>query len=82
MSTAKESLRQRVEQLSENEALELLSMLPAKEPQPLTLAVIKSRLAGKRAYRIPPEQQPPFRKFERVECSGILASELLIADRR
>ena len=89
MATARDSLRSKVERLSEEEAQEILGLIAAKGPDPaagpgarLTWEVVRERLAGKVAFRVPPANAAPFRKHKRIECHGIPASETLIADRR
>ena len=89
MATARDSLRSKVDRLSEEEAQEILSLIAAKRPDPaaapaaqLTWEVVRGRLAGKAAFRVPPANAAPFRKHKRIECHGIPASETLIADRR
>jgi hypothetical protein len=89
MATARDSLRSKVDRLSEEEAQEILCLIAAKRPDPaaapaaqLTWEVVRERLAGKAAFRVPPANAAPFRKHKRIECHGIPASETLIADRR
>ena len=56
------------------------------EPQPenrkLTLDDIRARLAGIPGFRVPPADALPFREVQPIDCPGIPASEMLIADRR
>jgi hypothetical protein len=89
MATAKESLRDRVDRLSEEEAREVLDLIETKESEPgrspstkLTRETIRARLAGHPGFRVPPENAPPFRRVQPIDCPGVPASELLIADRR
>jgi hypothetical protein len=89
MATAKESLRDKVDRLSEEEASEVLELIAAKEPgsahspgKKLTREDIRARLAGRPGFRVPPEDAPPFRRVRPIDCPGVPASELLIADRR
>jgi len=89
MATAKDSLRGKVDQLSEEEAQEILSMIATKGSQRaagtgarLSREVVRERLAGKAAFRVPLANAVPFRKRKRIQCPGVPASEMLIADRR
>jgi hypothetical protein len=89
MATAKENLREKVDRLSEEEAREVLDLIAAKElapaPSPgtkLTREAIGARLAGQAGFRVPPEDARPFRRVEPIDCPGVPASELPIADRR
>jgi len=89
MATAKESLRDKVDRLSEEEAREVLDLLATKEPEPassprkkLTREVLRARLAGHPGSRVPPEDASPFRRVRPINCPGVPASELLISDRR
>jgi hypothetical protein len=89
MPTAKESLRRKVDQLSEEEAQKILGLIVTNAAEgaagsvaTLTREGVGQRLAGKAAFRVPPANALPFRKRKRIECSGVPASEMLIADRR
>jgi len=89
MATAKESLRRKVDQLSEEGARIVLGLIAAKAPELVAEAApsmsredVRERLAGKSAFRVPPAGRPAFRRRKRHQCPGIPASELLIADRR
>jgi len=86
MATAKESLRSKVDQLTEEEAQEILGLIATKGAAgtgaTLTREVVKERLAGRAAFRVPPTNAEPFRKRKRIQCLGVPASEMLIADRR
>jgi hypothetical protein len=89
MPTAKESLRKQVDQLSEQDAQEILGLISARGLRPaaekaakVTREVIRQRLADRPAFRVPPADARPFRRRKRIQCPGIPASELLIADRR
>jgi hypothetical protein len=89
MATAKESLRSKVDQLSEEEAQEVLGLIATKGSEraagtgaTLTWEVVRERLAGRAAFRVPPANAGPFRKRKRIRCLGVPASEMLIADRR
>jgi hypothetical protein len=89
MATAKESLRDKVDRLSEEEAREVLDLIATKESEParsprtkLTREGIRARLAGHPGFRVPPEDAPPFRRVQPINCPGVPASELLITDRR
>ena len=48
----------------------------------MTRELVRARLAGKPAFRVPLANAEPFRKRKRIQCSGVPASEMLIADRR
>ena len=89
MATAKESLRKRVDQLSEEDAQVVLSLIASKVSEraagaapPLSREVVGERLSGKPAFRVPATGVPQFRRRKRIQCSGAPASEMLIADRR
>ena len=86
MATARDSLRSKVDRLSEEEAQAILGLIATKGPAgtgaTLTREVVRERLAGRAAFRVPPANAAPFRKHKRIECPGIPASETLIADRR
>jgi hypothetical protein len=89
MATAKESLRDKIDRLSEEEAREVLGLIAAKEPEragspgnKLTREAIRARLAGRPGFRVPAEDAPRFRRVRPIDCPGVPASELLIADRR
>ena len=89
MATAKESLRNRVDQLSEVEAQTILGLIATKVADrvagtgaTLTRELVRERLEGKSAFRVPPADALPFRRRKRMQCPGIPASEMLIADRR
>jgi hypothetical protein len=87
MATAKESLRRKVDQLTEEEALEVLGLIATKGSEraagaTLTREVVRERLADRAAFRVPPANAGPFRKRKRIQCLGVPASEALIADRR
>ena len=89
MATAKESLREKVDRLSEEEAREVLDLIAAKATEQarsarkkLTREGIRARLAGRPGFRVPPDDAPPFRRVQPINCPGVPASELLIADRR
>lgn len=89
MASAKESLREKVELLSEEEAREILDLITRRETGlgspdkgKLTREAVRARLAGRPGFRVPPEDAPPFRRFKPMKCPGVPASELLISDRR
>jgi hypothetical protein len=89
MATAREDLREKVDRLSEEEARKLLDLITARQPEParapegeLTRDAMRARLAGEAGFRVPPGDAKPFRRVQPICCSGIPASELLIADRR
>ena len=89
MPTAKESLRKQLDQLSEEQAQEILGLISTRGLRPaisptakVTREVVRERLADRPAFRVPPADAPPFRRRKRIQCPGIPASELLIADRR
>lgn len=89
MATAKEVLQQKVEQLGEEEARQILDLMTARE-SPLGTSTkalpprqaVRERLAGRPGFRLPPDDALPFRRFRPIQCPGVPASELLIADRR
>ena len=89
MTSAKQLLVQEIERLSEEDAGEVLELLKRKkttairlEKPKLTREDLIKRLAGHPGIRVPDPNAPPFQKFAPIECPGIPASELLIADRR
>jgi hypothetical protein len=89
MATAKESLRSKVDQLSEEEAQAVLGLIGTKwsgdaavAGATMTREAIRERLAGKAAFRVPSGNTATFRKGKRIHCPGVPASELLIAERR
>jgi len=91
MPTAKESLRKQVDQLSEEQAQEILGLISTRGLRPatstttttkVTREVVRERLADRPAFRVPPADAPPFRRRKCIQCPGTPASELLIADRR
>lgn len=89
MPSAIESLRKQVDQLSEDEAREILGLIRERGLRPdtsqtvqLTREMVRERLAGRPAFRVPPADAPPFRSRKRIQCPGTPASEQLIADRR
>lgn len=89
MPTAKESLRKQVDQLSEEEAREILGLISARGSRlaasmtaNVTREGVRERLADRPAFRVPPADARPFRRRKRIQCTGTPASELLIADRR
>lgn len=89
MGSAKESLREKVEELSEEEARRVLDLLGTGEVDfarprktELTREVVAERLRGRPGFGLPEENAPAFEKFEPIETTGIPASKLLIADRR
>ena len=89
MATAKESLRRKVDQLSEDQAQAVLGLIASGVPElaadtnpKVNREVVRARLAGRPAFRVPPVDAPPFRRRKRLQCGGVPASALLIADRR
>lgn len=86
MATAKDSLRIKVDQLSEEEAQEILGLIATKRAAgtgaTLTWEVVRERLAGRAAFRVPSTNAGPYLKRKRIQCLGVPASEMLIADRR
>jgi hypothetical protein len=90
MATAKDSLRNATDQLSEDDAREVLELVRTKtastsaprKPKALTREELIKRAASQPGIHPPDPNAPPFRKVEPIECPGIPASELLIRDRR
>ena len=87
MASTKQSLHDRVEQLTDEQArvvLDWLSSLPpAGAPkQELTREEILRRAADLPGIRVPDPNAPPFEKFEPIKTRGMPASEMLIRDRR
>lgn len=81
MSSVKESLHDTIEDLSDEEArqvLEYLQRLQKKGKGSLTL----KRLLKDPTFRIPSEGTGPFQVVEPIQGKGIVASRLLIGDRR
>jgi hypothetical protein len=67
----------------------VVELIAAKEPgsahsagKKLTGEDIRARLAGRPGFRVPPEDARPFRRVRPIDCPGVPASDLLIADRR
>ncbi|MDP2996342.1 MAG: hypothetical protein Q8N47_02565 [Bryobacterales bacterium] len=85
MPSAKQMLHEKIDQVSEDEAREILDLVQvrqaAKATEP-TRETLISRLKGRPGFRVPAEDSAPFSKFEPIKCPGIPASKLLIADRR
>ena len=81
MSPIKESLLEAVQGLSDEEAKRALAYVQSlRESSPL--ARLRARLAGHPAISIPEVDAIAFREVEPIEGRGILASELLVRDRR
>lgn len=81
MSSTKESLRDTIELLSEEEArqiLEFVQHLQKKSGVPLTLR----RLASDPAFKILVGGFRAFRMVEPIQGQGFAASRLLVGDRR
>ena len=81
MSPIKESLLKAVEGLSDEEAERALAYVQSlHESSPL--ARLRACLAGHPAITMPAVDAIAFRDVEPIEGKGILASELLVRDRR
>ena len=81
MSTVKESLRNRIDLLSDEEArqvLEFAQRLRERNDVSLTL----KRLACDPAFKVPSEGSGAFHIVEPIRGKGIAASRLLVEDRR
>jgi hypothetical protein len=96
MPSAKQLLHEKIDQVSEDEAREILDLVQVRQvgralacpdsPSPKatepTRETLISRLKGRPGFGVPAEDSAPFPKFEPIKCPGIPASKLLIADRR
>jgi hypothetical protein len=80
MPSAKQLLHEKIDQVSEEDAREVLELLRTKK-NPTREELIR-RAAGHPGIHAPDPNAPPFRRVEPIECPGIPASELLIRDRR
>lgn len=81
MSSVKESLRDMIELLNDEEArqiLELVQHLQKRNDVSLTLR----RLARDPSFKVPSEGSGAFRHVEPVQGKGIAASRLLVESRR
>ena len=81
MSSAKESLHNAIDLLSDEEARQTLAFiqrLQRKKDPSQTL----SRLASDPAFQVPSKELGGFHKVEAVHGKGIPASRLLVEDRR
>jgi hypothetical protein len=81
MSSVKESLRNMIELLSDEEArpiLEFVQRLQKRSDVSLTLR----RLVRDPAFEVPSEGSEAFRLVEPVQGKGIAASRLLVENRR
>ena len=81
MSPIKESLLEAVQGLSDEEAERALAYVQSLH-EDSTLARLRARLAGHPAITLPAVDAIAFRDVEPIEGKGILASELLVRDRR
>lgn len=81
MESVKESLRNTIELLSEEEARQILEFARHLREWNHTSGTMK-RLASHPAFKVPSDQLSPFPKVEPVQSKGIPASELLVRDRR
>ena len=80
MPSAKQLLHEKIDQVSEDEAREVLELFRIKK-NPTREDLIR-RAASHPGIHAPDPNAPPFRRVEPIECPGIPASELLIRDRR
>lgn len=81
MSSVKGMLHDEIEQLTEEEARQVMSftnLMKAKKAISATL----QRLATDVSFRIPDEASKGFRVVEPIEGKGLPASELLVESRR
>ena len=81
MSPIKESLLEAVQGLSDEEAQRALAYVEALHARD-ALGRLRARLAGHPAITLPAVDAIAFRDVEPIEGRGILASELLVRDRR
>ncbi len=81
MSPIKESLLEAVQGLSDDEAKRALAYVHSLHERS-ALARLRARLAGHPAIALPDVDAITFRDVEPIEGRGILASELLVRDRR
>ena len=81
MTQAKELVREALERLSDEEAIELLGYARQLEEQRSRSALMK-KLAQHPSISVPSSDQPSFRPFEPIQATGRPASEILIEDRR
>jgi len=81
MSSVKESLHNAVDLLSNEEArqaLEIIQRLRQTGENSSTLKV----LASDPTFRVPPKTTSGFRPVQPIQGQGVLASQLLVEDRR
>jgi hypothetical protein len=81
MTQAKDLVREALERLSEEEAVELLRYARHLEEQRDRSAIMK-KLTQHPSISVPLSDRPSFRPFEPIQASGRPASEILIEDRR
>ncbi|MBM4041186.1 MAG: hypothetical protein FJ290_22010 [Planctomycetes bacterium] len=81
MSPIKESLLEAVRGLSDEEAKRALVYVQSLH-EGSALARLRARLAGHPAITLPAVDEIAFRDVEPIEGKGILASELLVRERR
>jgi hypothetical protein len=81
MSPVKESLLQAVQGLSDEDARRALAYVQSLQAND-ALGRLRARLAGHPAIAMPAADTVAFRDVEPIEGKGILASELLVRDRR
>jgi hypothetical protein len=81
MSPIKESLLKAIRGLSDEEAKRALAYVQSLH-ESSALARLRARLAGHPAITLPAVDAIAFRDVEPIEGRGVLASELLVRDRR
>ena len=81
MSPIKESRRQAIESLSDEEACKLLELANALRV-PATASRLRQLFGGDPTFELPPEDSSGFPPVKPVRGKGIPASKLLIRDRR
>lgn len=88
MASVKEILVQEVEQLSDEDARQVLELVRTKKTTAagqrpkLTREELIRRAMGRPGIHVPDPDAPPFEKVEPIETRGVPASQMLIADRR
>ena len=80
-TSIKESLYTVIEQLSDEEAREILEYTAQLKEKREDTGILK-RLEGDPAFRIPASDSGPFPKVKPVKGKGIPASKLLVRDRK
>jgi hypothetical protein len=81
MASTREQVREALEQMSDDEAPELLALIRTIEHRRNNARVF-DKLRGDPTFRVPAPDAPPFRHFEPIKASGKPASEMLVEDRR